>query len=522
MNTRERPAVGGLGRSGAIMMMTAGFALVLLSMTAMVTDVGYMYYSQAKLQTAVNAGWKAGYDKMIELTGTKTELDEPTKEIVRRHVKSVLSANGFGQEDLKSIDIIIGKNNDIRVVSRKEVGLFFARVMNIDSAEVAAGRQNHPDSKFKVVPFGIPHGVVRDVSKNVYTWDEFDENEGFKKDEEYILKLGEGEVVQSGDIVPFGLEVRPGGGDSFGYQVGLEYSIKGSPGDPTFDMPPTGNFGALALGGKGANDYGDVILNGYDDPLNIGDWVDSEPGNMAGKTIDNVQERIRRGETNILIPVVSDFGNGRKPVQILGFLNFTLVGTGLEGKGGNAKATVRAIFTGVSDADLGRPKQNYGIIDPDNTRSGDKAADAQDYVDRTKNGYNGVLNMDDYIIPEKENLPEETDEAIDYRLENERFVIVPITKPGDNTGENSSGVETIYDLKNVDADNPDGVYTTSEGHTFTAAVEIIGFAKFRILDPEDEYEREGDNYEEGDSGDLGIYRPGQVRGQFVEYIAKPE
>ncbi|HPG34484.1 MAG TPA: pilus assembly protein TadG-related protein, partial [Lentimicrobium sp.] len=192
MNTRERPEVRGLGRRGAIMMMTAGFALVLISMTAMVTDVGYMYYSQAKLQTAVNAGWKAGYDKMIELTGTKTELDEPTKEIVRRHVKSVLSANGFGQDDLKSIDIIIGENNDIKVVSRKEVGLFFARVMNIDSAEVAAGRQNTPDSKLKVVPFGIPHGVVRDVSKNVYTWDEFDENEGFKKDEEYILKLGEG------------------------------------------------------------------------------------------------------------------------------------------------------------------------------------------------------------------------------------------------------------------------------------------------------------------------------------------
>jgi len=43
-------------RSGSVMFMTAAFGVVLLAVTALVTDVGYLYLEQSRLQTAVNAG----------------------------------------------------------------------------------------------------------------------------------------------------------------------------------------------------------------------------------------------------------------------------------------------------------------------------------------------------------------------------------------------------------------------------------------------------------------------------------
>lgn len=44
-----------------------------------------------------------------------------------------------------------------------------------------------------------------------------------------------------------------------------------------------GNFGALALGGSGANNYRSNLKYGYQGVLRIGDRVYTEPGNMAGR-----------------------------------------------------------------------------------------------------------------------------------------------------------------------------------------------------------------------------------------------
>lgn len=174
---------------------------------------------------------------------------------------------------------------------------------------------------------------------------------------------------------------------------------------------------------------------------------------------------------------------------------------------------------------VGKNKNNYGPLDPDNSLSGG----ANDYRDRFKFGVNIPIEVNDRLVTESGNMRGPTDEAVSFRINGDadftpnRRVIVPITDIGPEIGVNNpknAGIDTIYDLQGQD--HPDGVYKP-EQYDFGSSVRVIGFAEFEILDPS-EYtrdEKDGLTYEAGDGGDLGPYQPGQVRGKFIRYIVNP-
>jgi len=506
------------------MLMTVAFGVFLLSMTALVTDVGYLYYNQARLQTAVNAGWKAGYDKMMEIKGSGSPiLSSAQKQTVRQHILEVIKSNGYTDEQLASLEVVFEDNSHITVRSNQQVGLFFARIMNIESAGITAGRANQPGDGGSIIPIGIPHGPTKDVSPTKYRCDLFDGNEKFAPGREYILKLGEDKLKPSGDLAPWGI-VPIAMNENFGYNIGTEYIIKQS---PATDPLSPGNFGCLDLDGNkggGANDYLDRIKNGFPGTLNVGDLIYPETGNMAGPTVSGVQYRLDNGMVNMQIPVVTGFGNGQSSqVKIIGFLNFRLTGHGLEEgvKGGSDKATVRAVYTGLVDMVEGKPKKNYGRIDPDNI-----ATNTSQYLDNFQYGFNAPVELSQMLLPENGNAATQTAAAVSYRLDPTnptgatRTVILPITEVPGEIGANNPvnlNAETIYDL---DAkDNPGGVYNLGD-YAFGSSVRIIGFAEFEVI-PTNEYTRVGTNYDSGDAGDLGPVFPGQVRGKFLRYIIEP-
>lgn len=106
-----------------------------------------------------------------------------------------------------------------------------------------------------------------------------------------------------------------------------------------------GNFGALALGGTGANNYRNNLMYGYHADLKIGDWVEigddveTQPGNMAGPTYDGISYLLSQ-DTNtyhdltrlepdcprlIVIAIVDSLAvNGRSEVKVTGFAAFFL------------------------------------------------------------------------------------------------------------------------------------------------------------------------------------------------------
>lgn len=179
------------GRHGGIMILTAAISVFLLTIVALVTDVGYLYSNHSKLQIAVNAGWKAGYDRMKGLQKSGVILDAKQKADVKAQVLEIMKMNGLTDAELAAVKVTFLDNNGLRVQAQKNVGMFFAKFLDIDSANVAAMRQNQ-DGGASIIPLVIPHGVTKDFSKNVYSCDMFQGEDGFASGTEYILKLGSG------------------------------------------------------------------------------------------------------------------------------------------------------------------------------------------------------------------------------------------------------------------------------------------------------------------------------------------
>lgn len=114
----------------------------------------------------------------------------------------------------------------------------------------------------------------------------------------------------------------------------MQYILKEGGGDGT-----NGNYGGLELCGSGASTYLSNIINAYDGPLSVGDYVSTEPGNMSGPTSQGINTLIR--ECNhvpkctydnyepdcpriITVVVVDSLAvNGRKDVKTVGFATFS-------------------------------------------------------------------------------------------------------------------------------------------------------------------------------------------------------
>lgn len=162
-------------------------------------------------------------------------------------------------------------------------------------------------------------------------------------------------------VAPLGID------DSIELEFGKEYKLKV---DQT--ESDNGNFGILALGGPGANTYEQNLKYGYQSEIGIGDILDTQTGNIAGKTKSGVQERLDQchyppGETFhrdcpriLLVPVYSPYdmqSNQVKQVKVTGFAYF-YISEPLD----NHDKTIRGMFI---------KRTGTGFVDPN---AGDKGA----------------------------------------------------------------------------------------------------------------------------------------------------
>ncbi|NSW89701.1 MAG: pilus assembly protein [Firmicutes bacterium] len=132
--------------------------------------------------------------------------------------------------------------------------------------------------------------------------------------------IGPAKSVKGG-IRPFAVEI-------FDYSYGSLVILKENAGDGY-----KGNYGAVALGGKGANVFKENALYGYSGTISVGDLIETETGNMAGaanaiknyinsehSSFDNFSRNSVRLWTVPLVDTLET--NGRGQISVIGFGQF--------------------------------------------------------------------------------------------------------------------------------------------------------------------------------------------------------
>lgn len=126
-------------------------------------------------------------------------------------------------------------------------------------------------------------------------------------------------------IAPVGIDSRT----SYSYGQPISLVQGASPWGP-------GNWGPLALGGSGANNFNDKVVNGYAPEVRVGDLLTTETGKMTGQERTAFQNRIANGlaidpggtfqnhslnDVRVATVPIVDYASasGKSQVRVLGF-----------------------------------------------------------------------------------------------------------------------------------------------------------------------------------------------------------
>lgn len=132
-------------KRGSILVLAAGAMTVLIGISALAIDAGFLYLNKAELQTSVDSGALAGAQE-LPFGGASTATSV---------------AGNYAGVNGKAGDVIqvsINNNTQVSVSATRTVPLFFANLFGVSQGDVraAATAAIYPLSSFSgVVPFGL-------------------------------------------------------------------------------------------------------------------------------------------------------------------------------------------------------------------------------------------------------------------------------------------------------------------------------------------------------------------------------
>ncbi len=291
---------------GAVSVLVAAGLVAFFGFAAISIDAGRAFVEKQRLQNVADAA---------SLAGARALPDQAEAERVAREV---VAQNGIPDGD--RVDVTFPDGGSIRVAVRNPVEYVFAPVLGYNRSTLEAAAR-------------AASGGVSSI-----TGDD---------------DAGEDQV--NGGAVPLAVEWG-------NFQPGELVTLKVGPGGQT-----NGNFHALALGGQGASTYRRNLKYGFAGTVRVGDWLRTEPGNMAGPTRDGVTWRIDQDPSSTFdtvaagsprvayVAVVDSFRSvqGRDEVKVAGFAAFYL-----ERYAGNGEVTGR-FLRWMSEGEIGG--SDYGL-----------------------------------------------------------------------------------------------------------------------------------------------------------------
>jgi hypothetical protein len=279
-------------RGSAILLVV--FSIVfLMSMAALVVDLGNLFAVKIHLKKTANAAVLSGAQELLNSNTT-----------VQSIVDDILKAHG---EFDSLLDLNIAPQ-DVRIKLQRIVPLTFSKLIGISTVPVDA------ISTARIQQIGRARGAA-----------------------------------------PVGID------EAHQLEFGTVYKLKVDQTEVS-----SGNFGILALGGPGAQTYEENLLHGYDKELKIGDIIDTQTGNIAGKTRSSINERINAcpnppGDIDhkdcpriLLVPVYRPYNhnsNQLKQVEITGFAYFYIMEPMSNKDTSITGMFIKRIDTGYSDPD---------------------------------------------------------------------------------------------------------------------------------------------------------------------------
>jgi len=257
-----------------------------------------------------------------------------------------------------------------------DVGLAYttkAKLNAVADAAVLAGAQELPGNPVRAREIAVTYAVANGVkAEQVSTEVSSDNHRLTVRAEEDIkfffgafLNRKEGKIAASaqaqiGSIAgiigasPIGVEDHP-------LQFGVKYTLKHGAGGG--DSLGSGKFGALALGGSGAQTYRRNLIIGYQNMLRVGQIIPTESGNMSGPTRDGINTRIAnctdpncsfhsfsRSCAHIIYVPIYQFTGDKNSVIIRGFAAFYV--EKVLGQGQNAEINgyfIKTVANGIAE-----------------------------------------------------------------------------------------------------------------------------------------------------------------------------
>jgi hypothetical protein len=142
-----------------------------------------------------------------------------------------------------------------------------------------------------------------------------------------------GATALIGPIGSISSGIRPFAVQAYNFSYGSIVTLKQGAGSG-YD----GNYGVVDLGGTGSSIYLSNALYGYNGKISVGDWIDTEPGNMAGATnqirnyINSENSTFNSFQRNSIrlwtLPLVNTLQvNGKNQVLVTGFGEFYVEST---------------------------------------------------------------------------------------------------------------------------------------------------------------------------------------------------
>lgn len=376
---------------GSVLVLIATGLVALLGAGALSVDIGFFFVMRNQLQNAVDAAALAGAQGLLAEPENYSDDGQAKKLAVE--VAGLNQAAGQPVV-LASDEITFPDGNTVLIRITRPVQTFFARVFGVPLVNItvsSAAMAVPVDGAGGLRPWAVldqfghgplcvppndadinfpPHGVFKETT---HTWQGITVNSDHYKspyDEEF-----EGwDLSLEGDCGTVTGFIAPR--DVTGERVYLKEFKNGS---TPWRTP--GNFGAIALGGRGASNYRDNIIYGYGGLVRVGDVLDTEPGNKFGPTLTGVLQLIAMDPTAHLerrngnwvvvsssyplnesprivpIPMYSVYtgpGNGRSTFTVTSIASFFIEGT----DGGDVWG--QFIYSRSKASEAGEPVNNAG------------------------------------------------------------------------------------------------------------------------------------------------------------------